>query len=556
MSNKKRRNIRKKLYNDSDDGDEKQETIVLDQTHEKSRDKNINDSVVMTPPPRLSFIDEIDDEVIMSPSIKANPAVKNINQNANTQISKTEETNLEEIKSKNQAIQSSSTKTKDLKIDKGELILEEEPYAAVVDDNNLDKFCSGCFAKPTRLLRCSACNLLHYCSERCQRSDWKQHKEECKTFVRLQRKPPASIRVFCRILKRRSVDKDSFAAIKNLNTNRTKFKQEEIETFAQLSILVKECIEPLAAGEMIELFCRLTCNSFSVLDEEMIGIGVGIYTNAALINHSCVPNCLATFDGSKLMVRNIQPIQKDEEITIAYTDLGIPTMERRRELNERYFFLCQCELCKQYESKENVDPRSALRCKTRGCTNPIEPPDPLEMQEEIIVECSICKQIITYDTADVENQIKESIELYEKGMKLLVQDVDEEKAISQLERSFELQKNLLHISNQNLIRTQKSLIELYSKQRNWPMALSHSQLLIDAYRFLFTEWHPLIGIQLLVTGRLLLCMHQDDEGVRNLRDSLRILEVSHGYQHSLTKSVADILKQMERDISIRQGKFD
>ncbi|CAG8488228.1 4314_t:CDS:10 [Ambispora gerdemannii] len=521
-------------------------------------------------PPRLSFIDEIDDEVV------TNPAVRKINQNDNTQMSKTEETNLAEIKSKNQAAVQSST-IKDLKLGNnvymkettekgrgifateniklGESILEEKPYAAVVDDNNLDKFCSGCFAKPAKLLRCSACNLLHYCSEKCQKSDWKQHKEECKTFVRLKHKPPASIRVICRILRKHSDDKDSYTAIENLNTNRTKFKQEEIETFAQLSILVKECVKiSAAAGEMIDLFCRLTCNSFSVLDAEMIGIGVGIYTNTALINHSCVPNCLAVFDGSKLMVRNIRPIQKNEEITITYTDLGLPTMERRRELNERYFFLCRCELCKRYEFKENVDPRNALRCKTEGCLNPIEPPNPLDLQEEIVVKCSNCKQNISYDAADVENQIKESIDFYEKGMNLLTQD--EKRAISQLERSFELQKNLLHISNQNVIKTRKSLIELYSKQRNWPMALSHSRQLIDVYRFLFTEWHPLIGIQLLVTGRILLCMHQDDEGMQNLRDSLRILEVSHGYQHNLTKSVADILKQMEREIAIRQGKFD
>ena len=47
----------------------------------------------------------------------------------------------------------------------GALVMEDIPYAAVVDDANLFKTCSGCFMKGGKLLSCSACKLLHYCSK-------------------------------------------------------------------------------------------------------------------------------------------------------------------------------------------------------------------------------------------------------------------------------------------------------------------------------------------------------------------------------------------------------
>ncbi len=47
----------------------------------------------------------------------------------------------------------------------GALVMEDIPYAAVVDDANLSTTCSNCFMKGGKLLSCSACKLVHYCSK-------------------------------------------------------------------------------------------------------------------------------------------------------------------------------------------------------------------------------------------------------------------------------------------------------------------------------------------------------------------------------------------------------
>ncbi|CAG8484523.1 17759_t:CDS:2, partial [Dentiscutata erythropus] len=418
-----------------------------------------------------------------------------------------------------------------------DLIIQDTPYVAVVDDTNLSVACSGCLSKGGRLLCCSSCNVIHYCSEECKRKDRLYHEHECKSFVRLKRTPPTSIRLICRILMHRMNDPASFKDIENLQTNRTMFKQEQIETFAQMSMVVRECISQdalLSASEMLDLFCRMTENSFSILDGEMIAFGVGIYPNASLLNHSCRPNCVVIFENSKLMVRCIEPINNDQELVINYVDLSLPVEERRKELRKQYFFLCNCESCEYYKSKDNIDPRSALRCQNSQCSNAIEPPSSLDLgEEEYTSTCKVCFRNIRYDVADVEKRISKSLQLYEKG------EQDNLQAMSYFKQAFEIQKPLLHMANYNLISTRKALFDIYCNLNDWPAALSQSLAIVEAYRILYSRAHPLLGIQIYATARIHMSMDNVDINkiVELLREAFKILEVSHGFKHPFTKMV-------------------
>ena len=43
--------------------------------------------------------------------------------------------------------------------------------------------CANCGAyggKEGKLMKCSGCHAVHYCSSECQKADWKKHKLECK----------------------------------------------------------------------------------------------------------------------------------------------------------------------------------------------------------------------------------------------------------------------------------------------------------------------------------------------------------------------------------------
>ena len=111
-------------------------------------------------------------------------------------------------------------------------------------------------------------------------------------------------------------------------------------TFTASSISLNDCFEVLE---------KLESNAFTVVDHDMSSVaGIGLYTVAAAINHSCDPNCYQTFDlysGATLSIRASRDIKKGEEICIAYIDIGKSTSMRRRELSSLYGFHCSCRRC-------------------------------------------------------------------------------------------------------------------------------------------------------------------------------------------------------------------
>ena len=70
--------------------------------------------------------------------------------------------------------------------------------------------------------------------------------------------------------------------------------------------------------------------------------GTGLYVEASVFDHSCVPNATASGDGLCLEIRALAPIRSGEQIYIDYLQDVLPREKRIRLLAERYFFHCQC----------------------------------------------------------------------------------------------------------------------------------------------------------------------------------------------------------------------
>lgn len=116
---------------------------------------------------------------------------------------------------------------------------------------------------------------------------------------------------------------------------------------------------------------KLESNAFSVVDHDMSSVaGIGLYTVAAAINHSCDPNCYQTFDlfsAATLSIRASRNIKKGEEISIAYIDIGKSKSTRHRELSSLYGFYCTCTRC-------SSDSDGGFLCSTFKCGGCYEAP--------------------------------------------------------------------------------------------------------------------------------------------------------------------------------------
>ena len=61
------------------------------------------------------------------------------------------------------------------------------------------------------------------------------------------------------------------------------------------------------------------------------------------MNHSCDPNAVCLFEGTRLRVRSLRPILAGEEITISYTENTLDRFVRQEHLRIQYFLDCGCE---------------------------------------------------------------------------------------------------------------------------------------------------------------------------------------------------------------------
>jgi len=74
-----------------------------------------------------------------------------------------------------------------------------------------------------------------------------------------------------------------------------------------------------------------------------------------MLNHSCVANCVFSADpDGTLYVATTDTIEKGEELTVQYIEMDpeVPLDERRRALEESFYFLCRCELCQEEEDED------------------------------------------------------------------------------------------------------------------------------------------------------------------------------------------------------------
>lgn len=91
-----------------------------------------------------------------------------------------------------------------------------------------------------------------------------------------------------------------------------------------------------------------SCPSTNAVQESSkFKIGLGLYPTAAIVNHSCVPNCILKFNGSSIALMVVCDIILNDQLFISYGPCASkqPTHLRRQMLSAEYYFVCSCKGC-------------------------------------------------------------------------------------------------------------------------------------------------------------------------------------------------------------------
>ncbi|XP_077401998.1 protein-lysine N-methyltransferase SMYD4 isoform X2 [Vanacampus margaritifer] len=290
----------------------------------------------------------------------------------------------------------------------GEVILSERPYGLVLVASGgasgcERRRCHACLKQTWRLVACGGCSYARYCGARCRDAAWEQHHRwECPLGARL-----AATGVLAQLALRVALKAgiagiraaagevaaaaDSPAAayasvfhlLHHLERHSASMRFLCAVTVATLHLELGATGPPpgwrMLAGAALRHLLQLRCNAQAVIALQERGlsdapvqsieerrVATAVYPKLSLLNHSCRPNTSLTFGaGGAVTLRAASSIHAGREVAHCYGPHSgrMVAGQRRRLLQEQYFFLCGCEACADGKEEERSQGgQSGLLC--------------------------------------------------------------------------------------------------------------------------------------------------------------------------------------------------
>ncbi|XP_055332358.1 SET domain-containing protein 14-like isoform X1 [Paramacrobiotus metropolitanus] len=281
--------------------------------------------------------------------------------------------------------------TRKLLFKPGDLVAVAQPWIYVSLPKFLDTACYHCLCTPDKeLKRCSQCHFARYCSESCQKLDWKpRHKDECPLLQELTR-------LNGDILKTHCPEFAYWLLIMKVVAKLKKRRQDDLETYHKFhSNPEAAALDPIAQSNFKEwspgfdyidpgvklylrpalffdVYSKVKFNAKIIVGTQKDGScaaeGLALYTPGvpeAVVG--CNRNVVYYSRDNKLFVKATRNIYQGDKVV---SSIGSPftTPKQRAATYAKVYAECSCEACTD-PSKEAE--RNAFKCGTVGCANAV-----------------------------------------------------------------------------------------------------------------------------------------------------------------------------------------
>ncbi|XP_018496515.1 histone-lysine N-methyltransferase ASHR1-like [Galendromus occidentalis] len=251
-----------------------------------------------------------------------------------------------------------------LSFKKGEIILQEAPYAAAVNDVSLQTICAYCFEEAT-VEPCSKCKTVGYCSRECKRKDHDDHAMECYAMTH---ESARNLDTECRLviraiakhhreLAKNSVSVGNWFGIKrsiihllshldHLVQNPRKYAETAAKARRILAVIQDKV--PCTYEEVLAMIMRMRINTFGASTSTGLPSVVAVHLAASKFDHSCEPQIPVThlFNKRKICFRAVEDFTCErEDLKISYLPPLMSYPARQERLLSHYYFECGCQKC-------------------------------------------------------------------------------------------------------------------------------------------------------------------------------------------------------------------
>ncbi|XP_067239033.1 N-lysine methyltransferase SMYD2-B [Chanodichthys erythropterus] len=392
----------------------------------------------------------------------------------------------------------------------GELLFSCPAYSYVLSVNERGLICEQCFTRKKGLAKCGKCKKAFYCNVKCQKKNWPMHKLECHAMCTFGENwcPSETVRLVARIIARLRDQKERSPSEKLLLLKDMEAHTEELDNekremteahIAGLHHFYSKHLDFPDHQDLLTLFSQVHCNGFTVEDEELSSLGLAIFPDIALMNHSCCPNVIITYRGVNAEVRAVQEISPGQEIYISYIDLLYPTEDRIERLRDAYYFSCDCKEC----TSKSMD---MMKMKVRKLSD----------------------EISQKDTRDMVRYARNVMEDFRRAK----HEKSPAELLEMCELSIDKMSTVFDDSNIYILHMMYQAMGICLFMENYDGAVRYGEKVIKPYTVLYPAYSLNIASMYLKMGRLYIALDRKSTGISALQKALAIMEVVHGKDHT------------------------
>ncbi|XP_036143557.1 histone-lysine N-methyltransferase SMYD3 [Monomorium pharaonis] len=430
---------------------------------------------------------------------------------------------------------------------KGTTIFTGKPFVYVVISEHRTVRCDNCL-KSEKLLKCSGCQYVYYCDRNCQKKLWPIHKAECAHLKNISQVLPDidMIRLMARTIIK--LNQGGADEIGHYNKKNVKFKDlmshySDIKAdmkrqlhFVSLYVMLFQFLDKTLVPDFEELmgiYGRICTNSFTITNDTLEPIGIGIYLGASILDHSCKPNAVFIFEGTTIIIRTIMDLPSSDlsQIRIAYIDLLRSNKDRHEKLHNSYYFWCDCERCKK---KEPI--AEAAACPNSLCDSPC------------LIEANECEKCSTRISVEFKKTFQKISDFTANHLKEM-NHCDDENKILLGKICLMKQKGVMHKFNIQHLQTLDLIYAATVKLEWYKDAKLYGNELLPGYLLYYGEVHPTTGALYYVIGMIEMFLGKPKEALQILNKADMVLRITHGDEHSFTKRL-NFLINMAKIINI------
>ncbi|KFD60270.1 hypothetical protein M514_07666, partial [Trichuris suis] len=455
-------------------------------------------------------------------------------------------------------------------------IAEEWPWAYAVHNSCRKDYCHYCLRRCGYALECSSCEFAVYCNDHCQAKAWETHRPECIFITRCPDSVPCGmVRLFSRIVVKLNnggenegswfkTDYSSYERrlFKNLMSHQTRLflESKRIREFAECCYALRSFMHseniPFSSG-LMEIFGKIVVNAFSILNDDLNPIGIGVYLNLSQLDHACDAENVVMFDGARALLNCLNPDHVDTNSdlrthTISYDSVICETESRRRTLQSRYYFTCRCRRCLDLDldaiatSSKCTDPDCNGHVlldvetgggKCDGCSKTVDDLWPSvnlmlrvekqndALEERVPEEMNILSWRFIRSYFLLTLLLFSSAALFALNISLTALFSRNEKYYSTAAELLRQEANLLHPYNVHLIRTKFFLAHAAMELSRYDEALDLYQQLLPCLKFYVHANHPTIAVNKIGVGNLLKRKKKWIEAKQNFTEVMKLTDL-------------------------------